>query len=112
MTELKQQISSIFQEVKDSIKLHIDYARLTGAEKLTSLLSVCVIGLVCLILVSIVVFLVSLALVVLLSKSTGVFGACMIMAGIYAMILVLVIVLRKQIILNPLARFISTLFLK
>ena len=36
----------------------------------------------------------------------------MIMAGIYAVLLVLLFALRRQVIVNPIARFVSTLFMK
>lgn len=112
MTELKQQLASIYEEIKDTVRLNLEYAKLTGAEKSVSLLSVCALALLCIIIGSAVIFLISLGLVVLLSHSTGVFGACMIMAGIYLALLVLLITFRKQSIVNPVARFVSSLFLK
>lgn len=112
MSELKNQIGSIWLEIKETVMLNLDYARLTGAEKLATLLSMCVIGFVAIILVSIVIFLISAAMIVLLSHSTGIFGACMIMAGIYAVLLILLFALRRQVIVNPIARFVSTLFMK
>ncbi|MDE5669515.1 MAG: hypothetical protein K2I24_08265, partial [Duncaniella sp.] len=87
------------------------YKRL-ASEKLTVLLSMIGLALVCFALASIIIFLISLGLMLLLAKSTGLFGACMIMAGIYAMILAAAILLRRQLIIDPIARFISHLFLK
>lgn len=112
MSELKEQLASIWAEIKDTLRLNLDYARLTGAEKLTTLLSACVIGLLSIIIVSIVIFLISVAMIVLMSSATGILGACFIMAGIYAVILVLLFAFRRQVIINPIARFLSTLFLK
>jgi len=112
MPEIRDQISSIWIEIKETLRLNIDYAKLTATEKLTILLSMTGLALVCFALASIIIFLISLGLMLLLAKSTGLFGACMIMAGIYALILVAAVLLRKQLIIDPIARFISHLFLK
>ena len=112
MPEIRDQISSIWLEIKETLKLNCDYAKLTATEKLTVLLSMIGLALVCFALASIIIFLISLGLMLLLAKSTGLFGACMIMAGIYAMILAAAILLRRQLIIDPIARFISHLFLK
>ena len=53
-----------------------------------------------------------LGLLLLLAKSTGLFGACMIMAGIFAVLLIAALLLRKQLVIDPIARFLSQLFLK
>ena len=112
MPEIRDQISSIWLEIKETLKLNIDYSKLTATEKLTVLLSMIGLALVCFALASIIIFLISLGLMLLLAKSTGLFGACMIMAGIYAIILAAAILLRRQLIIDPIARFISHLFLK
>lgn len=112
MPEIRDQIASIWTEIKETLKLNVDYAKLTATEKLTVLLSTIGLALVCFAMASIIIFLISLGLMLLLAKSTGLFGACMIMAGIYAVILVAAILLRRQLIVDPIARFISHLFLK
>ncbi|MCM1162702.1 MAG: hypothetical protein NC339_00370 [Muribaculaceae bacterium] len=112
MSELKEKIGSIWIEIQETIKLNIDYAKLTGAEKLTALLSACVVGLITIILVSAVIFLISIAIIVLISNATGVFGACMIVAGIYALLLILLFAFRRKLVVDPIAKFISLLILK
>ncbi len=112
MAEFKEQLASIWLEIKETVKLNVDYARLTGAEKLTTFLAVCVVALAAILLVSVIVFFISVAILVLIADTTGVFGACMIMAGIYIVFLILLFALRKQLILDPIARFVSTLLLK
>lgn len=112
MPEIQEQLSSICIEIKETLRLNIDYAKLTATEKLTVLLSMIGLALVCFAIGSIIIFLISLGLMLLLAKSTGLFGACMIMAGIYAVILVAAILLRKQLLIDPVARFLSHLFLK
>ena len=112
MSDTSKQIKSIWTEIKETLALHLEYAKLTSTEKLTVLLSMTALALVCLVLSAFVIFLLSTGLMVLLARSTGLFGACMIMAGIYAVLVVLVIVLRRQLIIDPVARFVSHLILK
>lgn len=112
MPEIRDQISSIWIEIKETLKLNFDYAKLTATEKLTVLLSMIGLALICFAMASIIIFLISLGLMLLLAESTGLFGACMIMAGIYAVLLIVAIVLRKQLVIDPIARFISHLLLK
>lgn len=112
MSETSKQISGIWAEIKETVSLNIEYAKLTATEKLAIMLSICALAAVVLVLVSFVIFLISLGLMLLLAKSTGLFGACMIMAGIYAILIVIVILLRRQLIVNPVARFISQLILR
>ncbi len=112
MTETKSQLGGLWAEIRETIHLNLEYAKLTGAEKLTMLLGVATLGLLVILITSVVVFMVSLGLTVLLAKSTGMFGACMIMAGIYLVLVVVLYFLRKQLVLDPIARFVSTLIMK
>lgn len=112
MTEYREQLSSIWADIKESLRLNVDYAKLTAAEKLTMLLSMIGVAMICLVLGSIVIFMVSLGLLMLLAKSAGLFGACMIMAGVFAVILVVAVLLRRQLVVDPIARFLSNLLLK
>lgn len=112
MSEIRDQVSSIWVEIKETVRLNLDYAKLTAIEKLTLLLSMMGLALLCFAFISIIIFIVSLGLMLLMAKSTGLFGACMIMAGIYAVALVIMFVLRRKLIIDPIARFISHLFLK
>ncbi len=112
MSDTKEQLGSLWAEIRETISLNLEYAKLTGAEKLTMLLGVAALGLLVIIISSVVVFMVSLGLTVLLAKSTGMFGACMIMAGIYLVLVVVLFFMRKQLVLDPIARFVSTLIMK
>ena len=112
MSVTNKQISGIWSEIKETVSLNIEYAKLTATEKVTVLFSMAALAAVCLILASFVIFLISLGLMLLLAKSTGLFGACMIMAGIYAVFIVTVLLLRRQLVIDPVARFISRLILR
>lgn len=103
--------STLWVEFQDFLKLNLDYARLTAAEKLTMLLvaiSLCLIGFV---LVSLILFFASMALIGIIARSTGLVGAELIMGGFYVFMLVLVIAFRRPLIVNPISRFVSKLFL-
>lgn len=69
MPEIRDQISSIWLEIKETLKLNFDYAKLTATEKLTVLLSMIGLALVCFALASIIIFLISLGLMLLLAKA-------------------------------------------
>jgi len=112
MKETKEQLGSLWAELRESLRLNVEYAKLTGAEKLATLLGIATLGLLIIIICSVVLFMISFGLTILLAKSTGMFGACMIMAGIYMVIVVVLFFLRKQLVFDPIARFISTLILK
>ncbi len=112
MTENKSQINSLWTEVKETIKLNLDYAKLTAAEKVTILLSTIGFVLLAFVMISVVVFFISLGIVILMADSIGMFASSMIMAGIYAVLLVTVFFLRTQLIINPIARFVSHLIIK
>ena len=112
MAEIKDQINSVWLEIKETIRLNLDYAKLTGAEKITVLLSMVAVGLIALILISLFFFFLSMALVMLIAKSTGIFGACMIMAGVYVVLVILLFALKRKFIVDPISRFVSHLILK
>lgn len=112
MAENNSQINLLWNELRETVKLNIDYAKLTAAEKVTVLLSTIAFALVAFVVASTIIFFISLGLVLLLSKSIGMFGACMIMAGVYAVLLVAAFLLRRTLLINPVARFVSHLIIK
>lgn len=52
-----------------------------------------------------------MALIGIIARSTGLVGAELIMGGFYVLMLVLVIAFRRPLIVNPISRFVSKLFL-
>ena len=108
--EKENRLHTLWLEAKDYIRLNLDYAKLTTAEKLTMLLvavSLCLIGFV---LVSLIVFFLSMAVVRWIAQATGITWAYFIMSGFYLLVLVLAFALRKTLIVNPISRFVSKLF--
>ena len=110
MTEKENQLHTFWAEMKDTFKLNIDYAKLTAAEKMTVLFATVSIALIGFVLVSIIVFFFSLAVASWIAMGIGHVWAYFIICGFYVLVLVLAVVFRKQLIVNPIAGFISRLF--
>ncbi|MDE6078979.1 MAG: hypothetical protein K2G35_02830 [Duncaniella sp.] len=104
-----ERLKSLLAEAKDTFKLNIDYARLTASEKLTVLFSTAVFGFALFVLGSLMFFFISLLVVNLISDEIGIIGAYAVMAGVYVVMIVALIILRRQLIINPIARAVSRL---
>lgn len=107
--KLTDEIRSLFSDGKEWIELEIEYARLTLAEKFTVLLSTLVLGAVCLLMFIVVLMLLSLALVDVFKMFMTAGLAYLSVAGILAVLILVVYLLRKPLLLNPIARLISKL---
>ena len=111
MSETKQdQFHSLWAELKSTLKLNVDYARLTAAEKMTMLLTTVTLALIAFVLVSLIMFFLSIAIVRCLATGVGMIWAYFIMCAFYVVELGVVFVLRMQLVLTPIARFVSRLF--
>lgn len=111
MSETKQnQFHSLWAELKSTLKLNVDYARLTAAEKMTMLLTTVTLALIAFVLVSLIMFFLSIAIVRCIATGVGMIWAYFIMCAFYVVVLGVVFVLRKQLVINPIARFVSRLF--
>lgn len=109
MSDTKNQITIIWEELKETLRLNVEYAKLTGAEKMTLLISSATVCALTFVLASLILLFLSLATVFLIAEGTGLIWAYIIMAAFYALILVLLFAFRKQLIIDPIARFISRL---
>ena len=97
------EIKEMFVQAKVWLECETEYLKLTASEKFTILLSSLIMGAICLMLGIFALALMSMALVDLL--------AFLSVAGIVLLIALLVVLLRKQLLYNPIARFITRLFL-
>ena len=103
----------LFAEIKKYVTLQVDYTKYTVTEKMVVLLSATATALILGALGFGVLFYLSIALADYLTEVLNCqWGAHAIVAGIYALLLMLVVIMRKQIIVDPIARFLSKLFLK
>ena len=109
--ETKQTAETLWTRLKELALLKFEYAKLTTAERLSILLSAMAIALICMIGVAMFLFFISLSLVEVLALSLGMAWSSFIVSMIYVVIMALVILLRKPLIINPIARFISKVML-
>ena len=110
MSDKQNQIHAFWAEIKDALKLNVNYAKFTAAEKLTLLLTTVTFALIGFVLISLFMFFLSIAIVRCIATGTGLIWAYFIMCGFYVFLLCIVIAFRKQLVINPIARFISRLF--
>ena len=92
-------------------KLEVEYLKLTAAEKVIILLSMMVIGAVVLLLLlpAMLMFLFALAQVFIGFMPVAV--AYVVVGGIVLLLLGLLVLFRKQLVINPVAKFISKVLL-
>lgn len=100
----------LWQQIKSYVALNVENAKLTVAEKFTILVTAAAVCILTLLLAVIILFFVSMGLAQLLAESVGMMWAYLIMAGAYLVLLIVLILLRKLLITNPVARFITRLF--
>lgn len=93
------------------MKLEVEYAKLTLAEKITLLFSAMIIGAVCLLMGMVVLILLAFALVELFRLMMSPALAYLSSAGVIVVLIVLFYLFRKPLLLNPIARFITRLFI-
>lgn len=110
MTEKQNQIHTFWAELKETCKLNVNYAKFTAAEKLTLLLTTISFALVGFVLISLLMFFLSIAIVRCIATGVGLIWAYFIMCGFYVVLLGVVVAFRKQLIVNPIARFVSRIF--
>ncbi len=103
----------LFAEARKFFSLEWDYAKLTAVEKLAVLLSAIAFVVVVIIIATFILHYLFSALISVLASALGcAWGAHLIAAGVLALLLLLVFAFKKQLIVNPVARFVSKLFLK
>ncbi|MEG0012081.1 MAG: phage holin family protein [Muribaculaceae bacterium] len=101
-----------WEEVKKYLTLQLEYSKLTAIEKLTIILSAMAVSAVALILGAGVLFYLSFALVHSIEEWIGsTVWAYLLVSLFFAIVLIFVFVLKKRLIIDPIARFLSKLFL-
>lgn len=109
--KFSDEIKELITQSINWVKLEVEYLKLTAAEKLIILLSVMVIGLVVLLLLlpAMLMFLFALAQVFIDFMPVAVAYVCT--GGIVVLLLGLLFLFRKQLVVNPVAKFISKVLL-
>jgi len=111
----RQQSTSVqdfYSSLKRLVALNLDYARLTAAEKLTILLSTVTFYALIVILGTLVLIFISIGVGHLLANTVAGTMAYLYVAGFYLVLFILLFIFRKQLFVNPIARFISKIFVK
>lgn len=108
---LTDQIKGIYQNGMRWIQLEIQYAKLTATEKLTVLMTTLVLGAVCLLLGVVILILLSFALVDVFKGIMDPGLAYLTVGGILILMIVAIILLRRPLLENPIARLLSKLIL-
>lgn len=107
---LLEEIRSIFDQSKTWLRLELEYAKLTIAEKLTLLMSTLIIGFVCLLLGVVVLIMLAFSLAEAFRLIMDPTLAYLSTAGVICLLLILLYLLRKPLLLNPIARLITRVF--
>lgn len=105
-----EEIRNIIEQSKTWVRLEVEYAKLTIAEKLTMLLTSLILGFVCLLLFTVVLIMLSFCIAELFKMILVPSLAYLCTAGSILVFLLLLYLLRKPIILTPIARMITKIF--
>lgn len=97
--------------VKRLVKLYVESARLNVVEKLTRFLTGVAIALICTLFVIICLAFVSFGIVVELKTVVPSYAAYLIVGGFYLLLIAGLIIFKRTLLLNPIARFLSKLIL-
>ena len=103
----------LFNEARRYFSLEWDYTKLTAVEKLAVLLSATAFVAVVIIIATYALHYLFSALISVLASAMGcAWGAHLIAVALLLVLLLVVFAFKKQLIVNPIARFVSKLFLK
>lgn len=109
--KITDDIKEMFSQSINWAKLEIEYLKLTAIEKLIIIVSMMVIGIVVLLLLlpAILMFLFALAQVFIDFMPVAVAYVCI--GGIVLLLLGILVIFRKALVINPVAKFISKVLL-
>ena len=107
-----ENFQQLYDDVKKYVFLQTEYIKIEFVEKLTILLSTLLIITLMTVLAIIALFYLFFSLAYVVEPVVGSLGASFgIISGIYVILIVLLFLLRKQLIITPLVKFLSNLFL-
>ena len=112
MFDKSNRMTSLWAEFRSYMDLNIEYAKLTLAEKTTVLLTAMATAAIIGVLALIVLFFLSIAAVHWLALVMSLALAYSIMTGFNLLLLALVVILRKQLIVTPISKFVTKLILR
>ena len=107
MSDKESEIKTGWAKLKQLITLKYEYTKLTLAERLTMILAYVTIAFVGILMGMGMIFFASVALARWIGNSIGMVWGNLIVAGIYMIVIYVVVAMRKRLIINPISRFIT-----
>jgi len=111
MTDNQNQYRTLWEQLRRLFNLEVENARLLVTEKLTRLLSAIAFYAIVAVIITCVTIYITIGVANLIMEYVEPHWAYMLVASFYLILLLLLITLRKQLIINPIARFLSTVIL-
>lgn len=108
---IPNQIKSLLRQTRNWVQLEAEYLKLTAAEKFTILAGSFVLGAVCLLVGMVIVILLALSLADVFKSIMSPALAYLSVSGVLLLMVVALFIFRRQLILDPIAKFITRLFL-
>lgn len=106
-------LSSIISEIKKYLSVEADYIKLTATEKLTVLLSSIAVVSVVFVFACLALLYLSFALIFAVESWLGsIVGAFCIVGAVMALLALLAVKMKRRLIVDPIARFLSKLFIE
>lgn len=103
----------IIESLKNTAKVELEYSKLTLAEKMSILLSRAIIVIVLIIFAACALFLIEWGLTHWLAQLTGSMWVAVLVSLVVLLVMVLLLYgYRKQLVINPVTRFVTKLLLK
>ncbi|MBD5196234.1 MAG: phage holin family protein [Muribaculaceae bacterium] len=109
--KLTDEIKDLLMQGKEWARLEVEYAKLTFAEKVTVLMSTLIIGAICLLMGMVVLIMLAFSLVELFKLMMAPALAYLTVAGIICVLALAIYLLRRPLMLNPIARFLTRLII-
>lgn len=108
-----ENLRQLFIEFKKYLNLQKEYTKLEVTEKLSVLLSMLIVILLSVILGMMALFYLSFTVAYLLAPAVGgITVSFCLLAVFYALLAILLVTFRKQLIINPMVKFLAGLFMK
>lgn len=104
-------MKSVVRELKEWLTVELEYMKLTAAEKVSVLLSSLILVIVLFIVFMVVLIVLAFALVDLFNLFMPHALACVTVGGILLLLIGLLYLLRNSLVVNPITRLITKLFL-
>ncbi len=102
----------LIAEVKKYLELQKEYTKIELTEKLSVLISILVMGMVFILIGTIALLYFSFALAYYMAQYVGGLGVSLtIMGGVLLVLILLIYLIRKKLIINPMVNFLAKLFL-